>query len=516
MRPKESVEAAAPLYEEIARQMGRLIDEGTYRPGDRLPSVRELARKLRVSINTVLGAYGQLENRRLVEPRPQSGYFVTSRLPEPDEVLEVKQVARELVAGPVALGQGPLEVMSRLSDPALIPLGRGVPDPSLLPAEKLVRMLAAATRRRPREAVSYAGSRGMRRLRVQLAKRSLDWGCRLGPDELVITSGCVEAVSLALQAICRPGDTVAVPSPCYYTFLNSIQWLNLNVLEIPSSPRHGMSVEVLRYALRHNRVAACLVISNFDNPLGAVMPDEAKRELVELLGSKDIPLIEDDVYGDLGFGPRRPVSTKAYDEKGLVLTCSSFSKTLAPGYRVGWIAPGRFQARIEQLKSLFNLATASPTQLALAEFLDTGGYERHLRTIRRIHAERVAQEREAIGRHFPPGTQVTRPEGGYVLWVELPEGVDGLVLHEQALAAGISVAPGALFSTTDNFRNFIRLNASFWSPEVEGAIEKVGELAYRQLPSSSTRRASSGGSSASLPRGGARTESRPLRAGVRS
>lgn len=507
MRPNGSLESAAPLYEEIARQMGRLIDEGTYRPGDRLPSVRELARKMRVSVNTVLGAYGQLENRRLVEPRPQSGYFVSSRLPEPTQVLEVKQVARELVAGPVELGQGPLEVMSRLSDPSFVPLGRGVPDPSLLPAEKLSRMLATATRRRAREAASYSGSRGMRRLRVLLAKRSLDWGCRLGPDELVITSGCVEAVSLALQAICRPGDTVAVPSPCYYTFLNSIQWLNLKVLEIPSSPRHGMSVEVLRYALRHNRVAACLVISNFDNPLGAVMPDEAKRELVALLASKDIPLIEDDVYGDLGFGPRRPVSTKAYDEKGLVLTCSSFSKTLAPGYRVGWIAPGRFQARIEQLKSLFNLATASPTQLALAEFLDTGGYDRHLRTIRRIHAERVARVREAIGRHFPPGTQVTRPEGGYVLWVEMPKGVDGLALHQQALAAGISVAPGTLFSTTDNFRHFVRLNASFWSPEVEKAIEEVGAMAGRQLSSPSARQASPGGSATSPKRGSGQTAS---------
>jgi DNA-binding transcriptional MocR family regulator len=356
---------------------------------------------------------------------------------------------------------------------------------ALLPAEKLNRMLAAATRRRAREAVSYAGARGMRRLRVQLARRSLDWGCRLGPDELVITSGCVEAVTLALQAICRPGDTVAVPSPCYYTFLNSIQWLNLKVLEIPATPRQGLSVEVLRYALRHNRIAACLVISNFDNPLGAVMPDEAKRELVELLGKSDIPLIEDDVYGDLGFGRTRPVSAKAFDERGLVLTCSSFSKTLAPGYRVGWIAPGRFQARVERLKSLFNLATASPTQLALAEFLDGGGYDRHLRAIRRTHAERVAQAREAVGRHFPPGTQVTRPEGGFVLWVEMPESIDGLRLHEQALAAGISVAPGALFSTGDRFRHCIRLNASFWSPEVERAVEKVGALACRQLPSTS-------------------------------
>ena len=247
---------------------------------------------------------------------------------------------------------------------------------------------------------------------------------------------------LALQATCRPGDTVVLESPAYYTFLSSLQWLGLKVLEVPSDPREGMNLAVLDYAVRHNRVQACLVIPNFNTPLGSRMPDDKKRELVEMLARRDIPLIEDDVYGDLGFGSSRPPVCKAWDRKGLVLTCSSFSKTLAPGYRVGWIAPGRYYREVEHLKKVFNLATASPTQLAIAEFLTSGGYDRHLRTIRRIHAERVAQLREAVLRHFPAGTRVTRPDGGYVVWVEIPRQFDSFRLYEQALEAGIGIAPG--------------------------------------------------------------------------
>jgi DNA-binding transcriptional MocR family regulator len=352
-----------------------------------------------------------------------------------------------------------------------------VPNPDLLPVDKLSRMLATEARRFRLESITYAGAKGLKRLRTQIAKRSLDAGCRLTPDELVVTSGCVEAVTLALQATCRPGDTVAVGSPVYYTFLSSIQQLGLKVLEIPSTPRDGMSVEVLAWALRQHRVRACLVIANFNNPLGGVMPDARKAELVRLLRTHEIPLIEDDVYGELGFGPHRPSATLAFDEDGLVLYCSSFSKTLAPGYRVGWIAPGRWLADVQRLKSVFSLATASPTQLAVAEFLTSGGYDRHLRALRRTYAAQLGHARAAVARWFPPGTKVSRPEGGYFLWVELPEGVDGLAVHQQALRKGISVAPGTLFTNGDRYRRFVRISAAFWSDEIRDALRTLGAIA---------------------------------------
>ncbi|HET6923181.1 MAG TPA: PLP-dependent aminotransferase family protein [Anaeromyxobacteraceae bacterium] len=465
------------LYERVAAEMGDLIERGTYRTGDRIPSIRGLARQRRVSINTVMEAYAQLENRRLVEARPQSGYYVACRLAEPAPAPDPRAARQGLAPAEVDLGRGPLEVMRRLADPGLVPLGRGAPNVELLPAERLARMLASEARRFRDESVSYAGRKGLKRLRTQIAQRSVAAGCRLGPDDLVVTSGCVEAVTLALQATCQPGDTVAVGSPVYYTFLNSIQWLGLKVLEIPSSAREGLSLPVLDYALRHHPVKVCLAISNFSNPLGSVMSDGHKEELVRLLARRDVPLVEDDVYGDLGFGPHRPRSTKAFDEKGLVLHCSSFSKTLAPGYRVGWMAPGRFQEKVERLKALFNIATASPTQLAVAEFLTSGGYDRHLRTVRRIYARNVAEMRAAVGRWFPAGTKVTRPEGGFVLWVELPGETDAFEVYQEALRRGIGVAPGSLFTIGDGFRSCLRLGAAHWSERVARAVRTVGSIA---------------------------------------
>lgn len=472
----QNLEGKTLLYEKVATKIGEMIDQGTYRPGDRVPSIRDLSRKMRVSINTAIEAYAHLENRGMIEARPQSGFYVRSRVPEP-RVDPPERNVEELISCCVSVEETPRRILRSLSDVSLVPLGTGIPNPDLLPVDKLNRMLSTESRRFPLQSVSYAGVRGAQRLRTQIAKRALDYGCTLSPEEIVVTAGCVEAVTLALQATCQPGDTVAIASPVYYTFLHSIQWLGLKILEIPSTPQEGMSIEVLNYAIRHNPVNASLVISNFNNPLGSVIPDERKRELVALMAQRDIPLIEDDVYGDLAFGLSRPTAAKAYDEKGLVLYCSSFSKTIAPGYRVGWIVPGKFHRRVRQLKAFFNIATASPTQLAIAEFLTNGGYDHHLRKLCRVYSRQVAKTRDAVGRYFPPGTRITRPEGGFILWVEMPKEVDAQRLYEEAMKKKIGIAPGTLFSTGDRFKNCIRLNAAFWSERVEQALETVGGMA---------------------------------------
>jgi len=465
------------LYEEVADRIGGMIRNGTYRAGERIPSIRALSRQMRVSINTVMESYARLENLGMIEARPQSGYYVCSNLVEPARRSAVEG-AGDIAPNPVILGDVALEVMRNIANPALVPLGGGIPNSDLLPVDRLNRMLASESRRFRLQSISYPPHQGHKRLRTQIARRSLNSGCSLAPDDIVITSGCVEAMNLALQAVCRPGDTVAIGSPVYPTFLKSIQWMGLKVLEIPSSSS-GMNLEVLDYAIRHNPVSACITIANFNNPLGSLMPDDRKRELVTLLAKHDIPLIEDDVYGDLAYGPVRPPSTKAFDEKGLVLYCCSFSKTLAPGYRVGWIAPGRFMEKVAQLKTLFNIATASPTQLAVAEFLTNGGYDHHLRTLRRAYARQTALAREAVSRYFPPGTRVSRPEGGYILWVEMSEGFDAFGLYEAALREGIGIAPGSIFTLGEKYKNCLRLNAAFWSERVEQALETLGGLAEK-------------------------------------
>lgn len=464
------------LYEDVASRIEQMIQSGTYSPGERIPSIRHMSRQMRVSINTVSSAYAHLEDLQLVEVRPQSGYYV--RTNGPASLLEQpKEPDEDLIAKPVNVGEATLKLIRSLASTQLVPLASGSPCLSLLPVNKLNGYLAAETRKHPRESIAYSPTRGHKRLRQLIAQRLLTAGCSTAPDEITITSGCVEAVTLALQAVCEPGDAVAIASPVYYTFLNAIHWLGLKVVEIPSSPQQGINIDVLDYALRHHAIKAVVIISNFSNPSGSLMPDENKHRLVKLLAGHEIPLIEDDVYGELSFAQTRPTSVKSFDRNGLVIHCSSFSKTLAPGYRVGWIVAGRFQQKIEGLKSLFNIATASPTQLAIAEYLASGGYDRHLRSLRRTHATQIAQMRGAIGKYFPRMTRVSRPMGGFVLWVEMPDGVDAMALCHRALAQGIGISPGPLFTTGSDFANCIRLSASTWTPQIEEAVRTIGILA---------------------------------------
>lgn len=466
------------LYEKVAFNIRQMIEKETYRAGEKIPSIRNLSRLMHVSINTVMEAYAHLENVGLIEARPQSGYYVSNRLVAADIKRENKKVVEYIAPNNVTFADVPLQIMRNLYNSSLLPLGGGSPNPQLLPIDKLNKMLSSQSKRFRIQNVSYAAAAGLKKLRMQIAKRSLTYGCNLASEDIIITSGCIEAVTLALQATCRPGDTVAIASPVFYTFLYSIQWMGLKVLEIPATPQEGINLDVLRYAINQNPIRACIFISNFNTPLGSLMTDVKKQELVALLAMHDIPLIEDDVYGDLAFGPNRPSAAKAYDEKGLVLYCSSFSKTLAPGYRVGWIAPGKYRERVEQLKSVLNVATASPTQLAVAEFLTNGGYDQHLRKLRRTYAKQTFLFRSTIKRYFPLGTRITNPEGGFILWLEMPDDVDSLKVYEAAVQNGIGIAPGIIFSTTGNkYNNCIRLNAAYWSEEVEQALETLGKIA---------------------------------------
>jgi len=475
MYEKVSTEKGKSLYETLAERVAFLVDEGTYRPGERVPSIRSLSQQFKVSVNTVKEAYRLLEDRRVIEARPQSGFFVCARLPE--EVRAPVISTPELSPVTVSISDLTARVMRDTLDTELVQFGCAIPNPEMLPIDRLNRMLSSEARRFRNQSIAYAMPPGNPRLRQQISQRLVLSGCTLRPDEIVITDGCTEAVALALRCLCRPGDTIAVETPVYYNFLQLVESQGLKALEIPTDPSEGISLEALAYALEHNSIRACLVISNFNNPLGSRMSDARKKQLVEMLAEQDVPLIEDDIYGDLAHDGERPSVAKAYDRSGQVLLCSSFSKTLAPGYRVGWIAPGRYQEQFERLKMVNTIASASPTQMAIAEFLANGGYDHHLRTIRRVYARKVAQMAEAIGRHFPSGTRVSRPRGGFSLWVEMPEACDAIELYRLSLKSGITLAPGNLFSVTGKYRNCVRLNAAFWAEREERAIQELGSLA---------------------------------------
>ena len=476
---------SAPLYRALAARIGEQIANGTWRPGDKVPSVRALAREQGVAINTAIGAYQALEALGVLEPRPQAGWYVRA----PESLLPDEPSASAPRGRPTAVGSGDLVrmILEDRANPALVQLGTAFPDPDLLPLAKLRRSLARAGAL-PATAASYDFPPGCRALRVQVAKRLARLGCRVGPDDLITTIGSQEAMLLCLRAVCKPGDSVAVESPTYYGVLHALEALQLKAVEIPTSPRDGMSLDGLRLALRSHRIAAVLAITNHNNPLGSRMPDEAKRELVALLAEREVPLIEDDIYGDLWHEGGRPSVAKAWDRAGLVMHCASVSKSIAPGYRVGWVAAGRWQAQVHHLKMVHNLASPLPTQLAIADFLETGGYDRHLAGVRPVYASRCLRMAQAIARHFPSGTRATRPLGGFVLWVELPRQVDALVLYELATRAGIAIAPGPIFSPTGGYRNCIRLSAARWEEREEQAVTTLGTLVRKLAARGEIRR----------------------------
>lgn len=463
------------LYRELAGDLARQISEGVYVAGERLPGVRGMASERSVSIATVVAAYQALEDDGFVESRPRSGFYVRAR--QALAGLELAGAAEASPPQPVTRQQMTMALIKGANDPGMVQLGAAVPDPSYLPTVAVERALTRAARQHRARAAGYMMPPGAPELRRQLARRAAESGQRLDPDEVVITSGCQEALSLALRAVTRAGDVVAVESPAFYGLLHILEAQGLEVLEIPSHPQEGMSIDALAFALSRWKVAACVVVPNVNNPLGFCMSDEHKRALVRLLMRHGVTMIEDDVYGDLCFSQRRPATCRALVPEADIIYCSSFSKTLSPGLRVGWLAAGRHLARIEHLKYVNNIASASVPQLAVADLLESGRYERYLREIRGKYASAVARMSDALLRLFPEGTRISQPQGGFVLWLELPEDVDAFLLAKRALAHGISVAPGALFTVGNHFRNHLRItSARVWEPRLERALGTLARL----------------------------------------
>ena len=464
------------LYEQVAREVRNLIDAGILKAGDRAPSLRRMSEQARVSIATVSQAYQGLERLGYLEAREKSGFYVRRRAAE--STTAPRAVNPRTAPRRVSVGDVVETILGAAHRPDVVSLGLANPSPDLLPVKALTRAMTRVASRRRLASMRYSLPQGLGELRRQIAYRSRDMGCELRPEDLLITSGATEGLATALQVVARSGDAVVVESPCYFQILQLIESLGLLAVEVRTDTETGLDLDALERALERVPVKAVIAVPNFHNPLGALMPDAGKRRLVRMLAERGIPLIEDDVYGDLYAGERRPWTAKAFDDDGNVILCSSFSKTLAPGYRVGWMAPGRLRREVTQIKRALSGTTASLTQLAVSEFLASGGYDRMLRQARRGYASQVEHTRDAIVRHFPAGTRVSRPAGGFVLWVELPEGVDGARLFEAALAEGVSVAPGSLFSPSRKFRGYVRISAGLtWSERVEDAIATVGRLA---------------------------------------
>ncbi|WP_313117892.1 GntR family transcriptional regulator MpaR [Ectopseudomonas guguanensis] len=462
-------------YEKFADEIAELIRTGVLGPGEKVPSVRHASRTYGVSPSTVFQAYYLLEDRGLIQARARSGYFVREHAKRP--LHEPQLTAHAAQTTEVGVSELVFSVLASLKDPHTVPFGSAFPSPDLFPLPRLAKSMAHALRMLSPHEIIADMTAGNADLRRQIALRYMVSGVMLPMEELVISNGAMEALNLCLQCVTQPGDLVAIESPTFYACLQVLERLQLKAVEIPVHPREGIDLDALADSLRQLPIKACWFMSSLQNPLGASMSEAKKQALYDLLVEHQVPLIEDDVYAELYFGSHPPKPVKSFDREGLVMHCSSFSKSLAPGYRIGWVAGGRYAEQITRLKLMTTLSPSVPAQAALADYLQHGGYDRHLRKLRHALEMQQSAMLASAARHFPASTRVTRPAGGYFLWIEFPERLDSLQLLRLALAQGISLAPGPIFSASQGFRHCARLNYGHpWSPRSEQAMEVLGRL----------------------------------------
>lgn len=474
--------ASAFRYARLADDLEGKIRDGVYRAGEKMPSLRKLHDQTGLSVTTVYQAYIELEKRGVVAPRQKSGYYVQpllGRILPPPEAQKLRPQPKKVTVNALAY-----TIVEDMGNPDFLQLGGSTVMPELLPYKQLTRCLRSASiDTMKRSLMRYEDPYGNAELKRQIVKRMVGQARRSVLDELVVTSGCIEAVNLCLRAVGDAGDTVVVESPTYPWFLQIIEDQNKFALEMPTDPQTGIDLDQLARAVDKNKVAACILVPNFHNPLGYVMPEERKKALVAMMARKNIPIIEDNIHGELYFGQQRPSTLKSYDRKGLVLHCASFSKTLSPGLRVGWTLPGRYADRVRRLKMDGTVASPTLNQETVARFLREGTFDRHLRRLRTALKNQVTNTALAIARYFPPGTRITAPEGGLTLWVELDRRVDGLTLFHAARKRRIAIFPGAICSTTDRYNNCIRISCGYrWSERIEAGLRTLAEIINAQIP----------------------------------
>ena len=463
-------------YRQVEARILEMVESGALTPGDRVPSLRRMSRSMGMGLSTVSHAYLELEAKGVLEARPRSGFYLRQG---PAPVPSPRPAPSSAPHPPRAVQRAKLisTVLESLGNPHLTPLGVVCPDQALLPVKALGRILGRVFREQGKRAVGYSPVQGHPGLRLQIARRMAEVGAPVSPDELLVTSGALEGLFISLRCLTRPGDNVVVAAPTYYCFLQLLETLGLRAVEVASHPERGVDPEDVAHAVDAFGASAVILNPNYNNPDGSLTPEAAKDEIVELLARRGVPLVEDDVSGDLHFDAARPSTLKERDRHGLVLHVSSFSKTVAPGFRVGWLAPGRFLDKALEMKATSNVSVTTPVQLALEAYMAEGHFQRHLRRLRTDIASQMESLRHHLGRSFPDGTRITRPRGGLMLWVEMPGGADGVDLFYRAREAGISVVPGAVFSTRERFDNYLRISCG--SPvdaEMVAAVERLGGM----------------------------------------
>lgn len=472
---------ATLLYEQLAQKYRLAISCGTLCTGDRMPSIRELAQLNNVSLSTAMSALRQLEKEGLIEARPRAGYFVQSiRQPRLASMREPVMGKAFDDAQYVGIHDRVSQYVAALqNNPVKVNLSIARCAPELYPVEALKKIALSSLRKHPEQLVTNPPPIGFSEFRAILAKRALQQGMSLLPNQILVTNGCIEALNLALRATTNPGDTVIVESPTFYGLLQILEGLGLKALEIPTSPKTGISVNAVELALQTDEnIKAVVVVPYLQNPLGSVMPNAHKKQLLALCESFGIALIEDDSYSALLDGQKLSepmLAIKSLDHSGSVIHCASLHKMLAPGMRLGWMSAGRWQSRVEMLKYSQSRNKDLLQQYVAAQFMGSAAYDRHLSFLRsKLKIQRKFYT-QAINQYFPEGTEIAEPANGLAILIKLPDGVSSQEVFRMALTEQIFVAPGHMFSNSMRFDGYLRLNCGWpFSDQIEWAFSRLG------------------------------------------
>lgn len=466
-------------YRAIADEVIVEIERGGMGAGDKLPSLRDACARWRVSLITAKGAYRLLEQRGYIESRPQSGYYV---LPQEVQTPPAPYAARTGVASPNEELRIITQIIGTNSPDGLRALGAAIPGAELLPLRTLTRYASRIGRAFAPHIGEYGTPAGSQRLREEISRYYRSLGARVLPQDLVIHNGALDAITTTLRSITRAGDTIVLESPTYYLFMHAAAALHLRVITVPHIPHEGIDLVRLESVLRSHAIKALVIIPNFHNPTGSLLSISAKEKLVRLAERHNTLIIEDDVYGDLAFSGDRPPPLLALDRKDRVIHCSSVSKVLGPGLRVGWSISRALRPAIEQARFLESIASPVLPQEVVAEFLSCEGLKRHRMLMSKKLSANAELYHSALHQALPAGSRITRPQGGFLLWIELPRGADTTALFHSLASKRTGLTPGILFGNDREAKRFFRLSfGAPFSPQAHQAIHRIGEAAYAQL-----------------------------------
>ncbi|AQX14158.1 GntR family transcriptional regulator [Elizabethkingia meningoseptica] len=450
------------------------INKGILKPGDKLPSVRNIKQEFKLSTSSVQSGYDYLTFKGLVTGIPRQGYVVTKRIQQTDEPHPV----------PAPVPRDPVfrENIMLTSDQTryseFAPLNAAAPSGLFMPQKLILRTMQSVIREKGSALLRYYPANGSEELRDLLSRRSARHGALINPDELLVTDGALQALYIALAATTNPGDLVAVESPCVFSVLEVIASLRLKSIEIPVGYKEGFDTDYLENVCKKNPVKAIVLTPNFHNPTGILMTDNRKKEVLDIAERHHIPVIENDIYGDLYFGHSRPSTIKNFDTSGLVITYSSFSKTLAPGIRLGWLSAGQFFSKAERIKFSLGRSVSPFNQEVINKLLDSTAYERHLRTFRQ-QLEQQAMTLTDQFSHFFPDSYTHIPQGGYSIWSRLPAATDMEQFYQYCKKYHLQITPGKTFSFTNAYDHYFRAIFSQRITTSElNAIQSTGKAVF--------------------------------------